>query len=477
MSTATDNPSASNGPKVQDQPQDMTEVGWLFLQQYYTFLNEHPEKLHRFYTRNSTFCHGVEGESVSSCLGQTKIGDKIKEHGFQDCKVLVSNFDCQLSSQDGVIIQVLGEMSNKGGPSQKFVQTFFLAPQPRGYYVLNDIFRFLKEDVTDIEDVEEAVSDLSFHHHVNGTKDEMTSTESVSVDAESSLFSQTLSATENKSNVISSPNGTATEPTTVESTPSLVPGSPAVQEHVVAQSEQGEEVEKHEEWADTPVVAVSSTTSSSTSSTTTIAATTTTTAATTTPPAVATTTSAAATSTIPNPAVPSAPVSWAALAAKTAAKKPAEQISSTPVAASIVPTSPAGVSSAKQPVPATAAAAAATGAATGTGTGTGQPRKGTPEYHSAYIKHVNNRVDDNLLRKALEKFGQLTHFQVEKSKNCAFVDFADPATLKAALAAHELTIGDQIVLVEERKRGGAKKPNGQRRGSGGPTKKSGQNKA
>ena len=47
----------------------------------------------------------------------------------------------------GLIVQVLGEMCNNGGPWQKFSQTFFLAEQPQGYYVLNDIFRFLKEDV------------------------------------------------------------------------------------------------------------------------------------------------------------------------------------------------------------------------------------------------------------------------------------------------------------------------------------------
>jgi hypothetical protein len=49
------------------------------------------------------------------------------------------------------VVQVIGEMSNKGEPWRKFVQTFFLAEQPGGYYVLNDIFRFLKEDSVDEE--------------------------------------------------------------------------------------------------------------------------------------------------------------------------------------------------------------------------------------------------------------------------------------------------------------------------------------
>ena len=40
-------------------------------------------------------------------------------------------------------------MSNHGEPWRKFVQTFFLAEQPNGYFVLNDIFRFLKEESVD----------------------------------------------------------------------------------------------------------------------------------------------------------------------------------------------------------------------------------------------------------------------------------------------------------------------------------------
>lgn len=55
--------------------------------------------------------------------------------------------DSQQSLQGGVICQVLGELSNNGSICRKFSQTFFLAEQPEGYYVLNDIFRFLKEDV------------------------------------------------------------------------------------------------------------------------------------------------------------------------------------------------------------------------------------------------------------------------------------------------------------------------------------------
>lgn len=40
----------------------------------------------------------------------------------------------------------MGEMSIDKGPNKRFVQTFFLAPQANGYFVLNDIFRYLKEE-------------------------------------------------------------------------------------------------------------------------------------------------------------------------------------------------------------------------------------------------------------------------------------------------------------------------------------------
>ncbi|PWN40916.1 hypothetical protein IE81DRAFT_304464, partial [Ceraceosorus guamensis] len=134
---------ASSGTKQTVQP---SEVGWLFVPQYYTFLNQNPERLHCFYTKKSTLIHGNELEEVQPCFGQQEIHNKISSLGFEDCKVYVSNVDSQSSISGGIVIQVLGELSNKKGPWRKFAQTFFLAEQPNGYYVLNDIFRFLSED-------------------------------------------------------------------------------------------------------------------------------------------------------------------------------------------------------------------------------------------------------------------------------------------------------------------------------------------
>lgn len=41
-------------------------------------------------------------------------------------------------------------MSNKSAPSKKFVQMFVLTPQTNGYYVLNDIFRYLNDEEDEI---------------------------------------------------------------------------------------------------------------------------------------------------------------------------------------------------------------------------------------------------------------------------------------------------------------------------------------
>lgn len=136
--------------------QNASEIGWAFVPQYYTFVNKDPSRLHCFYTKRSTLIHSTEGEEASPCFGQQEIHEKFMSLSFDDCKVFVSNVDSQSSADGGIIVQVLGEMSNEAGPWRKFAQTFFLAEQPNGFFVLNDIFRYMKEDDDDAEDEPEA---------------------------------------------------------------------------------------------------------------------------------------------------------------------------------------------------------------------------------------------------------------------------------------------------------------------------------
>jgi hypothetical protein len=60
--------AVSNGPANQKMP--ASEVGWLFVHEYYTFLNKDPSRLHCFYGEKSTLIHGTEGETVTPCQGE-----------------------------------------------------------------------------------------------------------------------------------------------------------------------------------------------------------------------------------------------------------------------------------------------------------------------------------------------------------------------------------------------------------------------
>ncbi|OAV99703.1 hypothetical protein PTTG_00511 [Puccinia triticina 1-1 BBBD Race 1] len=147
---------AAPASSIVKSAQNASEIGWAFVPQYYTFVNKDPSRLHCFYTKRSTLIHSTEGEEATPCFGQQEIHEKFMSLEFDDCKVFVSNVDSQSSADGGIIVQVLGEMSNQAGPWRKFAQTFFLAEQPNGFFVLNDIFRYMKEEDDDAEDEPEA---------------------------------------------------------------------------------------------------------------------------------------------------------------------------------------------------------------------------------------------------------------------------------------------------------------------------------
>ena len=54
------------------QKADPREIGWYFVEQYYTTLSKSPEKIHLFYSKKSQLVTGVEAERVVPALG-TKV--------------------------------------------------------------------------------------------------------------------------------------------------------------------------------------------------------------------------------------------------------------------------------------------------------------------------------------------------------------------------------------------------------------------
>jgi hypothetical protein len=45
------------------------EVGWFFVEQYYTTMSRNPDKLHLFYSKRSQLVFGTEAESVPVSVG------------------------------------------------------------------------------------------------------------------------------------------------------------------------------------------------------------------------------------------------------------------------------------------------------------------------------------------------------------------------------------------------------------------------
>ncbi|KAK9469633.1 hypothetical protein V1512DRAFT_14239 [Lipomyces arxii] len=382
--------------KEQEAIISQEEVGWLFVQSYYTYMNKDPTRLHQFYTRRSIMCHGNEGDVVKPLIGQQQINDKISELGLQDCKVLVSNVDSQPSASNGLVIQVLGEMSNRGSPSKKFVQTFFLAAQKAGYYVLNDIFRFLEEDVGSEYEEEELVQ-----------------IEEPMAAPSSDGYTEKLT-TPSIANIVHS-----VSPVPSSDTPgpeSIEQNEATIQEQFAAQNAEPAVFIEEEEKPAVPAHAQESEVDEV-------------------PPIPLSpypAEDAAVTKNAPAPAeapaAPSGPVSWAALAASRSAA----------AAASAAPVTVHEPVKTVSPVPAKSV----------------EETKKTVEYHSAYIKGVTDKVNDKALREALAQFGHLKHFEINRQKSCAFVDYADAAILKAALDAHIVTVNETPIYIEERRRGG-----------------------
>uniref|UniRef100_A0A8C2WQC3 GTPase activating protein (SH3 domain) binding protein 1 n=1 Tax=Cyclopterus lumpus TaxID=8103 RepID=A0A8C2WQC3_CYCLU len=126
-------------------------VGREFVRQYYTLLNQAPDYLHRFYGKNSSYVHGGldnNGKPVEAVYGQSEIHKRVMALSFRDCHTKIRHVDAHATLTEGVVVQVMGELSNNMQPMRKFMQTFVLAPEgtvANKFYVHNDVFRYQDE--------------------------------------------------------------------------------------------------------------------------------------------------------------------------------------------------------------------------------------------------------------------------------------------------------------------------------------------
>ncbi|XP_056899483.1 ras GTPase-activating protein-binding protein 1 [Takifugu flavidus] len=130
-------------------------VGREFVRQYYTLLNQAPDYLHRFYGKNSSYVHGGldgNGKPVEAVYGQSEIHKRVMALSFRDCHTKIRHVDAHATLNEGVVVQVMGELSNNMQPMRKFMQTFVLAPEgtvANKFYVHNDVFRYQDEVFVD----------------------------------------------------------------------------------------------------------------------------------------------------------------------------------------------------------------------------------------------------------------------------------------------------------------------------------------
>ncbi|KAJ6830792.1 putative G3BP-like protein [Iris pallida] len=114
-------------------------VGNAFVHQYYHVLLTSPDLVHRFYQDSSILSRPDCDEVIASA-----INDKLLSYDFNRSEI--ESIDSQASYHDGVMIVVTGCLTGSDNSPRNFTQSFFLAPQDNGgFFVLNDIFRFLDQ--------------------------------------------------------------------------------------------------------------------------------------------------------------------------------------------------------------------------------------------------------------------------------------------------------------------------------------------
>ncbi|KAD3336584.1 hypothetical protein E3N88_32103 [Mikania micrantha] len=90
---------------------------------------------------------------------QVAINSKILSLNYDEFRAEIKSVDAQESLSGGVNVLVTGYLTGKDNVLRKFTQAFFLATQDKGYFVLNDMFRYM-EDANYAEGVNAPVADV-----------------------------------------------------------------------------------------------------------------------------------------------------------------------------------------------------------------------------------------------------------------------------------------------------------------------------
>ncbi|XP_027352618.1 ras GTPase-activating protein-binding protein 1-like [Abrus precatorius] len=120
-------------------------VGNAFVEQYYHILHHSPDLVYRFYQDSSVISRPDSNGVMTSVTTMKDINEKILSLNFKEFKAEIKTADAQKSHKEGVTVLVTGCLTGKDNMRRKFAQSFFLAPQDNGYFVLNDVFRYVED--------------------------------------------------------------------------------------------------------------------------------------------------------------------------------------------------------------------------------------------------------------------------------------------------------------------------------------------
>lgn len=155
----TDTPSTAPGAQL---------VGNAFVEQYYHILHHSPEEVYRFYQESSVVSRPESDGGMKSVTTTQDINDMILSMDYNKYKAEIKTADAQESYEKGVIVLVTGCLTGIDNLKRKFTQSFFLAPQDNGFFVLNDVFRYIEESsnfethlATNDENHESSANDVS----------------------------------------------------------------------------------------------------------------------------------------------------------------------------------------------------------------------------------------------------------------------------------------------------------------------------
>ncbi|XP_062111424.1 nuclear transport factor 2 isoform X2 [Humulus lupulus] len=120
-------------------------VGNAFIQQYYLALHRSPDVAHKFYLDSSVLTRPGPDGVMTSVTSMEEINKLILSLNYQNYQTEILTADAQYSNGDGVMVLVTGYLTRNNYEKRIFAQTFFLGPQQKSYFVLNDLFRFIDE--------------------------------------------------------------------------------------------------------------------------------------------------------------------------------------------------------------------------------------------------------------------------------------------------------------------------------------------